>query len=116
VIVTKAKSSAQGGVALVSRSPAACKRESVERHGPTVIGFELVTGNRRYSCVGGYTPPTDVDTVFFIEEAFARLPNGPRLFLGDLNVYSRRLRDDNRARRIANMVTALGLEDLLYHF
>jgi exonuclease III len=55
VIATKAKSSAQGGLALVSRSSEAWQLESFERHGPNVIGFELVTGNRRYSCVGVYS-------------------------------------------------------------
>jgi hypothetical protein len=44
-IAMKVKSSAQVGLDLVSPTTEAWQIDSVERHGPNVIGFELVTGH-----------------------------------------------------------------------
>jgi exonuclease III len=93
-IATTAKSKAQGGVALAYRDDEAWQVEAVKRFGPNVIGFELVTCNHRYSCVGGYISPTDSDTIEFIRSAFESTPRIHIIFLGDLNVDLRRLRDD----------------------
>jgi hypothetical protein len=115
VIATTSKSSAQGGVALSYRDDEAWQVEAVKRFEPNVIGFELVTGNRRYSCVGGYIPPTDIDTLEAIRTALEATPTGQRIFLGDLNVDLRNLRDD-RAKAIDTMVNDLGLENSFWHF
>jgi hypothetical protein len=89
--------------------------ESVTRFGPNVIGFALITGNHKYSYLGGYIPPLDMETMEFIKEALSTLPLVPRVFLGDLNVDLERLRDD-RTRVIATMVAELGLEDFYRNF
>jgi hypothetical protein len=115
VVATKAISPHQGGIALIYRTSEYWQVESVRCHGPNVIGFQLVTGERRYSCVGGYIPPSDVSTIQYVGQAFDRLPTGRRIFLGDLNVDLNNLRDD-RATRVATMTAGLGLENLLSHF
>ena len=61
VIATKAKSKHRGGVALIYRESAFWQIESVQQFGPNVIGFVLVTGKKRYSCVGGVYPSCGCD-------------------------------------------------------
>jgi exonuclease III len=58
VIAMKAKSVFQGGVALVYRQSEYWQVESVKLYGSNFISFQLVTGSRRYSFMGGgYAPP-----------------------------------------------------------
>jgi exonuclease III len=53
VVNTKAIIPHQGGIALIYRTSEYWQVESVRCHGPNFIGFQLVTGEMRYSCVGG---------------------------------------------------------------
>jgi exonuclease III len=115
VVATKARSKAQGGVALIYRESEYWTVESVKRFGSDVISFQLATGQKRYSCVGGYIPPKDESTIESIGKAFDSLPKGPRILLGDLNVNLNNPRND-RGLQIATLVADLGLEDLISHF
>jgi hypothetical protein len=56
VILTKTRSKAQGGVALIYRESEYWTVESVKHFGSDVISCQLETGQKRYSCVGGYIP------------------------------------------------------------
>jgi hypothetical protein len=87
----------------------------VKRFGSDIISFQLETGQKRYSCVGGYTPPKDESIIESIGKAFDSLPKGPMILLGDLNVNLNNPRN-NRGFQIATMVAYLGLEDLISHF
>jgi exonuclease III len=114
VVATKERSKAQGGVALIYRESEYWTVESVKRFGSDVISFQLATGQKWYSCVGGYTPPNDESIIESICKAFDSFPKGPRILLGDLNVNLNNPRNDH-GLQIATMVADLGLEDLISH-
>jgi exonuclease III len=115
VVATKARSKAQSGVALIYRESEYWIIESVRRFGSDVISFQLATGHKGYSCVGGYIPPKDKSIIESVGKAFDSLPKGPRILLGDLNVNLNNPRND-RGLQIATLVADLGLEDLISHF
>jgi hypothetical protein len=115
MVATKARSKAQGGVALIYRESEYWTVESVKLFGSGVISFQLATGQKRYSCVGGYIPPKDESTIESIGKAFDSLPKGPRILLGDLNVNLNNPRNYH-GLQIATIVADLGLEDLISHF
>ena len=117
VFATEATSHCQGGVALFYRADAPNWHiESERRHGPNVISFRLVTGNRCFGVVGGYIPPTDLSAVGFISQAFDSFPPGMEwIFLGDINVDLADPRDA-RSAEIAGELSALGLDDMVNHF
>jgi hypothetical protein len=74
----------------------------VKRFGSDVISFQLATGQKRYSYVGGHIPPKDESIIESIGKAFDSLPKGPRILLGDLNVNLNNPRND-RGLQIATM-------------
>jgi hypothetical protein len=81
VVATKARSKAQGGVALIYRESEYWTVESVKRFGSDVISFQLATGQKLYSCVGGHIPPKDESIIESIGKAFDSLPKGPRIII-----------------------------------
>jgi hypothetical protein len=100
---------------LAYRSSKFCQVEAVKRNGPNVIGFQLVSDNRRYSCVGGYIPPNDMEAIGNIEAAFREAPRNTIILLGDLNMDLVRPHND-RGMEIATMVANLGVEDIIQYF
>ena len=48
--------------------------EAVEKFGPNVIGFQLVTGARRWYIVGVYLAPDETETLERITEAIQSRP------------------------------------------
>ena len=87
VVATRAVSSRQGGVALVYRENSFFQVEAIQCHGPNVMGWELVTGDRRYPMCGVYIPPADVTTLDQVRGYLNSLPaRAEPLLLGDLNV------------------------------
>ena len=88
MVATRATSPHQGGIALCYQDSKYWQVELVQRHGPNVISFELVTGRQRYPVVGAYIPPADISTIEYVERALGRFQNSRRqpLLLGDLNV------------------------------
>jgi hypothetical protein len=87
----------------------------VKHFSSDVVSFQLATGQKRYSCVGGYIPPKDESTIESIGKVFDSLSKGPRIMLGDLNVNLNNPRND-WGLQIATIVADLGLEDLISHF
>jgi hypothetical protein len=102
VIATTSMHAAQGGVVRAYRSSKFREVEAVKRYGPTVISFQLVTGRKIYSCVDGYIPPGDVETVESINKAFEELYISNRMFMVDLNVEQVRPRGET-AKEITNV-------------
>lgn len=87
VVATNARVHNQGGVALFYKNSPDWQVESVRHHGPNVISFQLVAASRRWGVIGAYVPPSDLDTVEYINQAFEALPRAiPPILLGDLNV------------------------------
>jgi hypothetical protein len=115
VVAMKARSKAQGGVALIYRESEYWKVESVKRFGSDVISFQLATGQKRYSCVGGYIPPKDKSIIESVGKAFDSLPKGAIILLRDLNANINNPRND-QGLQISTMVAYLVLEDLICHF
>jgi hypothetical protein len=114
-VATKARSKAHGGVPLIYRESKYWTVESVKLFGPDVISFQLATGQKRYSCVGGYIPPKDESIIESVGKAFYSLPKGPIILIGDLNVNLNNSRND-QGLQIKTTVADLGLEDLISHF
>jgi hypothetical protein len=86
VVAAEARRHCQGGVALFFRDSDCWQVESVRKHGPNVISFELVMGQRRIPVVGACIPPADLSTVEHVNQAMERFPERDPLLLGDLNV------------------------------
>jgi len=87
VLATKARNAHQGGIALFYRESDNFHIESPQRYGPNVICFVVVSGQKRWGCIGVYIPPEDRETLNYVVEALESLPRGiPKVLLGDLNV------------------------------
>jgi exonuclease III len=56
IVAMNARSKAQGGVALIYRESEYWTVKSVKHFGSDVIRFQLATGQKRYSYVGGVHP------------------------------------------------------------
>jgi hypothetical protein len=116
VIATRAESVFEGGITLVYRSSPFWTIESIRLYNPNSISFELITGIRRYACVGVYIPPSDTITVDTITTALKAMPPMlPLILMGNLNAEIERPRD-NRAKEVAFLEESFGLEDLMRHF
>jgi hypothetical protein len=116
VITTEAESVFQGGIASVYRPSAYWTIETINRYNPNVISFELVTGERRFSCVGAYIPSGDTTTIENITIAIERLPrNNPLILFGDLNADILHPHND-LSTEVASMAASFGLDDLIRHF
>ena len=63
VIATDAPSRHRGGVTLFYRPTPHFVVEAVERCGPNVMVFQVVTGERRWHIVGAYVAPEDEGTM-----------------------------------------------------
>eukprot|EP00797_Seminavis_robusta_P003406 Sro1211_g252850.1 Reverse transcriptase (RNA-dependent DNA polymerase) (1066) ;mRNA; f:30706-34100 len=108
----------QGGLALFYRTdpaPANWHLESLRRHGPNVLSAILVSADQVTPIIGAYLPPSHLDDLPYLTEAFERFPTQQPLLLGDLNADLSNL----RAPRTAEVFKALApysLEDHLLHF
>ena len=58
VITTDAPSRHRRGIAFFYRSEPYFVVEALEKFGPNVLGFQLVTGERRWTIIGAYIVPT----------------------------------------------------------
>ena len=109
----------QGGVALFwKEDPSRYAVESVQGHGPNIVSFQLVTGDKRWKVVGIYCPPSETDgaTLRHLEEALANAGDIPIILGGDINVD---LLNSGRSVRDTEIATALafyGLDDMSRHF
>lgn len=106
----------QGGIALAHRTSNRWQVESEMRHGPNVISFLLISGQRRFFMIGVYIPPNDTLTLTQIQEARDRYANMPVIMMGDLNVDLNDPNPDDRTIEIMGLLSSFGLEDMASHF
>ncbi len=88
VILSKAASPHQGGVALLWREleDQGFLVEAAHIASPNNLTFQLVTGEDRFFVIGAYIPPADTTGVDDLRAAWAKCPpNCKPLLLGDLN-------------------------------
>ena len=76
----------KGGVALFYRNSPQWTVEGIKAFGPNVLRCSLVSGNRRWTCVGVYFPPSETDgaTLNFLEQATQNTRH-PLIIMGDFN-------------------------------
>ena len=115
-IATQARSKHQGGVILFYRTRSSrFALEDITVHGPNVISCTLVLGCRRFTLIGGYVPPSEVDGSTLAHIASACRQHNPRhsiVFLGDINADLLDLPDEERSQAIADVFGLFGLEDI----
>jgi hypothetical protein len=88
VILSKATSPQQGGVALLwEEGHQDFEVEAVTIVSPNLLTFQLVTGEERNFVIGAYIPPADTTGVNDLRTAWAARPaNCKLLLLDDLNI------------------------------
>ena len=106
----------KGGVAIFYRNTAQWTIEGVKAFGPNVLRCSLVSGNRRWTCIGLCIPPSDKhgDTLHWLELATRDLSE-PLILFGDLNCNLDCPRG-NRGHDISSAITLLNLSDVAAHF
>ena len=115
----------KGGVAIVYRKSPGWTLESIHSFGKNVIRATLVSGQKRYSIVGAYIPPSEEDgaTLASITEACSESTtrHWPLILLGDFNVDLHNLGGilrfgASRRMETATLVESLGLKSMREHF
>ena len=88
----------------------------MEKCGPNVMAWQVVTGEKRWYFVGAYIAPTDEGTMEVVVQAIRRRPKGAELVVaGDLNA-NILAPVGRRAEGIATDLATEGLEDMAQHF
>ena len=86
VVATDTPSRHHGGVAVFHRPEPHFAVEAVQKFGPNVIGFQLVTGARRWYIMGCYLAPNDTSTIERVVEELRERPKGAEMLVaGDMN-------------------------------
>ena len=112
VIATDAPSRHRGGVALFYRPTPRFAVEAVEKCGPNVMVWQVVTGETRWYIVGAYIAPEDEGTMETVVKAIRqRLPGAELMVAGDLNA-DILAPEGRRAESIATDLATEGLEDM----
>ena len=76
VVATDTPSRHHSGVSVLYRTAPHFAVEAVQKFGPNVIGFQLVTGARLWYIVGCYLAPEDTSKIERSVEALKELPKG----------------------------------------
>jgi hypothetical protein len=106
----------QGGIALFWRSNNLYKIEETKVWGPNVISMHLMMGAVRFYIVGCYIPPSDLETLTYIDKAWSACPMGAHPILaGDLNINLHAPRTEGE-EMIAEQVDSMNLVDMSRHF
>ena len=117
VVATDASSRHRDGVEIFQLPAPHFVVEEVQQFGPNVIGFQLVTGARRWCIVGCYLAPDDTSTIERFVEALRERPKEAELLVeGDLNINFAAPEGDRREEDIAATLTTEGLEYMAPHF
>ena len=91
--------------------------EAVYKSGPNFIGFQLVTGARRWYIVGCYLSPDDTSMIERVVEALRKRPKGAELLVaGDMNANLADPEGDSRGDDIADALATEIMEDISEHF
>ena len=116
VVALTATSSSSGGIALFWRGNILYKVKETWIWGPNVISLHLMMGSTRFFVVGFYIPPSDLETLAYINKAWCECPKGAHpILVGDLNLNLRAPRTE-REETIAEQVDAMNLVDMSRHF
>jgi hypothetical protein len=115
IFATEARSNYQGGVAENKQFII----EGTRSFGPNVIRTTLVSGEKRWTIIGCYIPPSenDLNTLDFIQSAIQHDNNNEIIQLGNLNVNLQKLANaKNQQEETAALLALTGLQDLQQHF
>jgi hypothetical protein len=92
------------------------KVEETRVWGPNVILLHLMMGARRFYIVGCYIPPSDLDALVYINQAWRKCPTGAHpILVGDLNFNLCALPTEQE-ETIAEQVDAVDLVDMSRHY
>jgi hypothetical protein len=88
ILASKAANHNQGGVTLLWKENCGDYEVELARIAtPDLVTFQLVTGDKRFDCMGVYIPPTDTKGVEDLRAAWEPCPAScTPLILGDLNI------------------------------
>jgi hypothetical protein len=87
VVASTALSAWQGGIALFWRSNNLYEIEKTKVWEPNIISTHVMMGAVRFYIVGCYIPPSDLETLTYIDKAWSACPTGVHPILaGDLNI------------------------------
>jgi hypothetical protein len=114
MILSKAASPHQGGVALLWREleDQGFLVEAVHIASPNILTFQLVTGDNRFFVIVAYIPPADTTGVDALHAAWAKCPpNCKPLLLRDLNFDFQAPRTE-REEIIADFTNKINLVDV----
>ena len=117
VVATDAPSRHRGRVAVFHQPAPNFAVEAVQKFGPNVIDFQLVTGARRWYIVGFYLAPNDTLAIESVVQAPKERPKGAELLVaGNTNVNLAEPEGDRRGGDILAELVTEGLEDMSEHF
>jgi hypothetical protein len=114
IVVTRTKTSFQGGVALFYQNQALFWLvKGIQTHGPNIISCTLVAGNNFWMLIGANIPPSkdSGETLMFIDEA-VRIHKHLVILLGDINLNLHDNFGSDHADDIALSLALHGLEDV----
>ena len=81
IVATDTLSRHRGGVAVFHRPAPHFAVEAVQQFGPDVIGFQLVSGARRWYIVGCYLAHNDTSTIERFVKSLRHRPKGAELLV-----------------------------------
>jgi hypothetical protein len=117
VILSKATTNKQGGIALVwKEGHSSFGVEAARKVTPNLLTFQLVTGYKRFYVMGIYIPPNNTTGVDVLWAAWNACPDGcAPIVMGDLNICFKHPRD-GREEAIADLLDEINLVDLSRKF
>ena len=87
--------------------------EANQKFGPNAVGFNLVTGERRWYIMGCYLTPDDTLKIGSVVSALKERPRGARLLVaGDFKVKLSEPEGKRRGKYIAEALAMEGLKDI----
>jgi len=106
----------QGGLAIFYHNTEQWTVEGIKAFGPNVLRCSLVSGNRRWTCIGIYIPPSDIigETLNWLEQA-TEDGTDPVILFGDLNC-NLDFPQGGRGHDISSAMSLMNLSDVAKHF
>ena len=116
-VATDAPIRHRGRVSVFHRPAPHFLMEAVQKFGPNIVDFQLVTRARRWYTVGCYLAPDDTSTIERVVEALKGRPKGAELLVaGYLNANLEDPEGDGRGEDIVAALAVEGLEDMPEQF
>jgi hypothetical protein len=116
VLASNATSSSSGGIALFWRGSILYKVKETQIWGPNVISLHLMMGSTQFYVMGCYIPPSNLETLAYINKAWHECPKGAHpILVGNLN-FNIRVPRTKREETIAKQADDMDLVDMSRHF